>query len=371
MTANTRPRTVSGTTAPTFWQSATLVAEREIITKLRSKAFLFSALFLLVLIIGSIVIGQLVAQNAGDPKVATVSGTASIVAGVDGLDVTSAGSAEEAEELVRNGDVEAAILPTEDELGYRLVALESAPSGLVQLLSVRPEVELLDPADQSDMLIYFVALGFGLVFFSSAITFGATISQSVVEEKQTRVVEILMSAIPARALLAGKVIGNSALALGQIVLTAIAATLALALTGQQNLVGSLGPSVLWFIGFFGIGFLLLAALFAASSALVSRQEDVGSVTTPVTMLVMIPYFLVIFFNDNDLVLTIMSYVPFSAPVGMPMRIFLGEAQWWEPILSLAIIVVTTAAVVIAGARIYENSLLRTGPRVKLSEALKG
>jgi ABC-2 type transport system permease protein len=221
------------------------------------------------------------------------------------------------------------------------------------------------------MLIYFVALGFGLVFFSSALTFGMTISQSVVEEKQTRVVEILMSAIPARALLAGKVIGNSVLALGQIVLTAIAATLALALTGQQNLVGSLGPSVLWFIGFFAIGFLLLAALFAASSALVSRQEDVGSVTTPVTMLVMIPYFLVIFFNDNDLVLTIMSYVPFSAPVGMPMRIFLGNAQWWEPLLSLAIIVVTTALVVAAGARIYENSLLRTGSRVKLGEALRG
>jgi ABC-2 type transport system permease protein len=364
-------RTLSRTTPPTFWQSSGLVAHREILAKLRSKAFLFSALFLLVLIIGSIVIGNLVEQNAEDPKIATLSGTASVVAGVDGLDLTTAESAEEAEELVRNGDVEAAILPADDPLGYRLVALESEPSDLVQLLSVRPQVELLDPADQSDMLVYFVALAFGLVFFSSALTFGMTISQSVVEEKQTRVVEILMSAIPARALLAGKVIGNSVLALGQIVLTAIAATLALALTGQQNVVGALGPSVLWFIGFFGIGFLLLAALFAASSALVSRQEDVGSVTTPVTMLVMIPYFLVIFFNDNDLVLTIMSYVPFSAPVGMPMRIFLGEAQWWEPILSLALIVVTTAAVVAAGARIYENSLLRTGPRVKLREALKG
>jgi ABC-2 type transport system permease protein len=371
VTASTAIRTLSSTPAPTFWQSATLVAEREIITKLRSKAFLFSALFLLVLIIGSIVIGNLVAQNAEDPKVATVSGTAAVLAGVDGLDITTAGSAEEAEELVRNGDVEAAILPADDELGYRLVALESEPGDLIQLLSVRPQVDLLDPADQSEMLIYFVALGFGLVFFSSALTFGMTISQSVVEEKQTRVVEILMSAIPARALLAGKVIGNSVLALGQIVLTAIAATLALALTGQQNLVGSLGPSVLWFIGFFAIGFLLLAALFAASSALVSRQEDVGSVTTPVTMLVMIPYFLVIFFNDNDLVLTIMSYVPFSAPVGMPMRIFLGNAQWWEPLLSLAIIVVTTALVVAAGARIYENSLLRTGSRVKLGEALRG
>jgi ABC-2 type transport system permease protein len=65
----------------------------------------------------------------------------------------------------------------------------------------------------------------------------------------------------------------------------------------------------------------------------------------------------------------MSYVPFSAPVGMPMRIFLGEAAWWEPLLSLAILLVTTAAVIVIGSRIYSNALLRTGARVKLSEAL--
>ena len=95
--------------------------------------------------------------------------------------------------------------------------------------------------------------------------------------------------------------------------------------------------------FFLFGFMLLAALFAAAAAMVSRQEDIGSTTTPLTMLIMAPYFLVIFFNDNPTVLAIMSYVPFSAPVGMPMRLFLGEAQWWEPILSLAILIATCIA----------------------------
>ena len=116
---------------------------------------------------------------------------------------------------------------------------------------------------------------------------------------------------------------------------------------------------------------MLAALFAATAAMVSRPEDVGAVTTPVTMLVMIPYFLVIFFNDNPTVLAIMSYVPFSAPVGMPMRIFLGEAQWWEPFLSLAILIATTAVALSIGERIYSNSLLKMGARVKLAEALRG
>ncbi len=95
----------------------------------------------------------------------------------------------------------------------------------------------------------------------------------------------------------------------------------------------------------------------------------ASVTTPVTMLVMAPYLLVIVFNDNPIVLGIMSYVPFSAPVGMPMRIFLGTAEWWEPVLSLLILLVATAFVIVIGSRIYENSLLRTGGRVKLREAL--
>jgi ABC-2 type transport system permease protein len=205
----------------------------------------------------------------------------------------------------------------------------------------------------------------------SAITFGSTIAQSVVEEKQTRVVELLMSAIPVRALLAGKVIGNSIMAFAQIIVIAVLATVGLLVTGQQLLVTQLGPSVIWFVVFFAVGFVLLAALFAASAALVSRQEDVGSVTSPVTMLVMIPYFLVIFFNNNDLVLTIMSYVPFSAPVGMPMRIFTGDAMWWEPLVSLAIMLATAVLVVAFGSRVYSNSLLRMGSRVKLAEALRG
>ncbi len=128
-------------------------------------------------------------------------------------------------------------------------------------------------------------------------------------------------------------------------------------------------AIIWFVVFFTFGFVLIAALYAATASMVSRQEDVGSVTAPVMVLVMIPYFLVILFNDNALVLAIMSYVPFSAPVGMPMRMFLGTAEWWEPLLSLAILLVTTWGVVVLGSRIYSNSLLRMGGRVKIKEAL--
>ena len=262
-------------------------------------------------------------------------------------------------------------MPSDDALGYSVVGLEDTPTDVVSALSVTPSVELLDPGALSAGLVSAIGIMFGVVFFASAVTFGSSIAQSVVEEKSTRVVEILMAAIPARALLAGKVLGNSIMAFAQIVAIAIAGVVALAVTGQDNLFTLLGPSVLWFVGFFAVGFVLIASLFAASAVLVSRQEDVGSVTMPVTMLVMIPYILIVVAADDPTIVGIMSYVPFSAPIGMPMRIFLGTAEWWEPILSLLVVAASVVVVVAVGARIYENALLRTGGRVKLAEALRG
>jgi ABC-2 type transport system permease protein len=204
----------------------------------------------------------------------------------------------------------------------------------------------------------------------SAMSFGMPVATSVVEEKQTRVIEILITSIPARALLAGKVLGNTLLALAQIVLIVAAVAVSLVLTDQTEILAGLGTPLLWFALFFVTGFLLIATLFAATGAMVSRQEDISQSIAPIMYIVMIPYFLVIFFNDNPLVMTIMSYVPFSSPVSMPIRLFFGEAGWWEPILSIAISFVAFAAVIGIAAKIYENSLLRMGSKVKWREALK-
>ena len=87
-------------------------------------------------------------------------------------------------------------------------------------LAQLPPVEMLNPDPTDEALRYLVAIGFGVVFLLAASLFGGTIAQSVVEEKQTRVVELLISAIPMRALLAGKVIGNTVLAMAQILVLA-------------------------------------------------------------------------------------------------------------------------------------------------------
>lgn len=372
----TRTSPAAARRAPGELHSIWLVAEREIGSKLRSKAFVISTAILIVAALASVLWGGFTASNAsasGIP-VAVTSQTQSAVSGLDGLEVTVADSDDAARALVTEGTVDAALVSgsSESAFDFTVVVKDSVPSTLLQMLSDTPPVDRLEPgSNAADVLRYFIALAFGIVFLIAATTFGGTIAQSVVEEKQTRVVEILISAIPVRALLAGKVLGNTILAMAQIVLLAAVAVVGLAVTGQAGVLDALGAPIAWFAIFFLFGFVLLAALFAAAAAMVSRQEDIGATTTPITMLIMAPYFLVIFFNDNPVVLTIMSYVPFSAPVGMPLRMYLGDAQWWEPVLSLLVLLASCVLAIGVAARIYRNSLLRMGARVKLGEALRG
>ncbi|MGN8025458.1 ABC transporter permease [Microbacterium sp. 22242] len=350
-----------------------LVAEREIGSKLRSKAFLVSTGILLLIALVGVLVGGFMSKHASETKIAVTAETAQAVHGIPGFAVTEAADRTAAEKLVRDGTVEAALVPApaDTAFGYTVVALHSAPSGLQSMLAKTPKVTILEPDATNPLLRYLVAIGFGVVFLMAASTFGATMAQSVVEEKQTGVVELLLAAIPARVLLAGKVIGNTVLAMAQILLLAAIAVVGLIVTGQNAVLEGLGSPLVWFAVFFLFGFVLLASLFAAAAAMVSRQEDIGSTTMPITMLVMAPYILVIVFNDNPLAMTILSYVPFSAPVAMPVRLFVGAAQWWEPLLSLVILLVSCVAAILVASKIYENSLLRMGARVKLREALRG
>ena len=357
-------------------RGAWIVAEREITTKLRSKAFLTSTAILLLLVLGSVLFSGFMANSGGfggDTRVAVVGAAEEAVTPLagNGYELVEVADRTAAEAAVLEGEVDAAVVSGGDTpVGLTVLAADSVPMSLVQALSATPDVELLDPTTDNPFLAYLIAIGFGVVFMMSAMTFGMTIAQSVVEEKQTRIVEILLATVSARTMLAGKILGNSILAIGQVIAIAALASVGLLATGQDLLLGELGGSLIWFGVLFAFGFVLLAAMYAALAALVSRQEDMATVVSPVLWLVMLPYIAIIIFNSNPQALAIMSYIPFSAPVAMPMRLYLGIAQWWEPILTTGILALSIAAVLWLGARIYSNSILRTGARVKLSEALK-
>ena len=358
-----------------FWSAVGTVAAREMGVKATSKPFIITTLILLAAALAAtLLVPRLGDLFAGDAtSVAVVDQTAPSVQalGEDYAPQTVA-SADAAREAVLSGAADAAVVPDSGSpAGVSVLAMTDAPSGLVQALSTSPGVELLDPAAPNPALRYLMAFGFGLVFFVAAVTFGQQIAVSVIEEKQSRVVEILLAAVPARAMMAGKVLGNAAMAILQVALLAGALLLGMQINGNVLPLDGMGVPILWFVMLFSIGFVMIAALYAAAASMVSRQEDIGSTSMPVMMLIMLPYFGVIFFNDNPEALRIMSWIPFSAPVAVPLRIFLDQGEWWEHIGSLVLLIVTTALAIWLAAVIYERSILRTGKALKWREALRG
>ncbi|WP_405219082.1 ABC transporter permease [Agrococcus sp. Ld7] len=354
-----------------FWQATGIVAQREILTKVRTKSYLISTAILLALVFAGVILSSVGPELFDeDTRVATTGELASTIQSLDGVAVETLSDADAVRQAVLDGDVEAGVVPGEGPSGLLVIGDREAPSSLLQLLSVAPDLELLDPNAPDPMLTYLIGLAFGIVFLMSATTFGQTIAQSVVEEKQSRIVEIMLATVSARAILAGKVLGNSVLAFAQIVLIAAFVLLGGAVTGSQLLLDGLGMPIVWFVALFTVGFVMLAALYSAAAALVSRSEDIATATSPLLLFVMIPYFLVVIFNNNPVALQIMSYVPFSAPVAVPMRVYLGTMEWWEPYLSLAILVVFTVLVIGFAAKVYERSLLKTGAMVRWKDALK-
>ncbi|MCG7425501.1 MULTISPECIES: ABC transporter permease [Kocuria] len=358
-----------------FWSAVGTVAAREMGVKATSKPFIITTLILLAAALAAtLLVPRLGDLFAGDAtSVAVVDQTAPSVQalGEDYAPQTVA-SADAAREAVLSGAADAAVVPDSGSpAGVSVLAMTDAPSGLVQALSTSPGVELLDPAAPNPALRYLMAFGFGLVFFMAAVTFGQQIAVSVIEEKQSRVVEILLAAVPARAMMAGKVLGNAAMAILQVALLAGALLLGMQINGNVLPLDGMGVPILWFVMLFSIGFVMIAALYAAAASMVSRQEDIGSTSMPVMMLIMLPYFGVIFFNDNPEALRIMSWIPFSAPVAVPLRIFLDQGEWWEHIGSLVLLIVTTALAIWLAAVIYERSILRTGKALKWREALRG
>lgn len=357
-----------------FWSAVGTVAAREMGVKATSKPFIITTLILLAAALAAtLLVPRLGDLFAGDAtSVAVVDQTAPSVQalGEDYAPQTVA-SADAAREAVLSGAADAAVVPDPGSpAGVSVLAMTDAPSGLVQALSTSPGVELLDPAAPNPALRYLMAFGFGLVFFMAAVTFGQQIAVSVIEEKQSRVVEILLAAVPARAMMAGKVLGNAAMAILQVALLAGALLLGMQINGNVLPLDGMGVPILWFVMLFSIGFVMIAALYAAAASMVSRQEDIGSTSMPVMMLIMLPYFGVIFFNDNPEALRIMSWIPFSAPVAVPLRIFLDQGEWWEHIGSLVLLIVTTALAIWLAAVIYERSILRTGKALKWREALR-
>lgn len=361
------------TPSPTFWATVGIVAKREIVQRFLSRSFIVSTVVSLVLLLLAIVglprLSEL--MSGGDTTVAATAEVAAKHQDLPSVVFKEVADEAAAREAVKSEVVDAAIVAdAASPTGFKVLGFRNTPGSLVNALSVTPEVEILDPNAPNPMIAYFIAIGFGVLWMMSGITFGMSIGNSVVEEKQTRIVEILLASVSSRALLTGKIVGNSAAAMAQILLIVAVVLGGTAINGSALPVADLTAPLAWFVVLFLIGFVMVAALYAAAAALVSRTEDLANVQQPIMWMIMIPYFLVVFLSDNPLALAIMSYVPFSAPVSVPMRLFLGQTAMWEPVVSALLLAITTALIIVVAAKIYDNGLLRTGKPLKWKEALK-
>jgi ABC-2 type transport system permease protein len=381
-------------------RAAVAVARREFGERVRTRAFQISIVVTL-LIVGAVAVlaGVLGDDGATEYKVGAQGAEATAIAGAarsaaPGFDarveVRRFRGAAEARAAVRDDSVDAAIS------GGVIVTRDQPPGELEQLLQaaarqVRAGEALrsegvtgaearraLDPpplrtralegeGDSGDEGVAFTA---SLLLYLQLIVYGLAVASGVVEEKSSRVVEVLLATIPPRSLLAGKIIGIGLLGLLQLLLTAVVGLGLASASGAIELsaddAGVLAVVLVWFL----LGYLLWACLYAMAGAIVSRQEDLQSSTTVLT-LVLVASYLVAFpaLDDPESSLAVISSLfPLSSPIIMPVRVAVDAATTVEIIASLGLLVVGIALLVPLGARIYENAVLRMGKPLKLREA---
>jgi ABC-2 type transport system permease protein len=210
------------------------------------------------------------------------------------------------------------------------------------------------------------------VLYSLLILFGQFVAQGVVEEKASRVVELLLATMKPWQLLAGKILGLGLLGLAQIVVIAVvgvAGALSFDLVDiPGELIGTAVSVVAWFV----LGYAFYAAIFAVGASLVSRQEDLGSVLMPTTLVLVLAFVVGIqaSANPDGTLAVVTSYLPGLSQMVMPVRQAAGNVALWEIVLAVLLMLAAIALVVRLGGRVYAGALLRTSGRTKLREAFK-
>ena len=381
-------------------QTVMLVARREFVTQVRSRSFVIGLVITLVLFAG---IGLLTAFIAGQASNNSLGLTPETQALRPALEAVAQQQGQTLEvRAVSDGDGRAAVdgdeldaLLTGSAGDYQLLGRDAVDSGLEALVTAAVQqqalvtagvdlaritqqsqvaVDTLQPVDPNAGEQLGIAIVGTILLFVSLSGYGALVATGVVEEKQSRVVELLLATIKPWQLLAGKVLGLGAVGLLQLVILGGIGVVTASLTGVLTVPGAaagmFGMVVLWYL----IGFFLFAALYAAVGSTVSRQEELNTVVTPLVFVLLIPFILVLNLLPGDPrnpLAAVLSFIPFFSQTVMPARYALGVAPLWEVGVSAAIALVAIVVVVRVAARVYENSILRTGSRVSLREALRG
>ncbi|GAC68270.1 ABC transporter permease [Gordonia soli] len=385
------------------FRSIWLIAEREIVTRARTKSFVIStALLMVVIVVGAIVLAAFTGRDDAK-KIGVVGADASLSQTISAvgsatdtkLDVVTLDSTDQARSQVTAGDLEAALVPDATATSQILISksgvdptidgiLRGAVDQVVttQALAARGvdqstlprasiTVEQTQPDNPDEGQRIVIALVGTILLITAIMMGGSMVAVGVVEEKTSRVVEILLATIKPLHLLWGKIIGIGAIALAQVLVLGGTALIAGKATGLLTIPGAALGMFAAVIAWFVLGFLFFATLYAATGALVSRQEELSASSAPLTILAMAVMYSGIFgiqALDSTIVTTLSWIPPFSAAL-MPIRIATGDASALQIIVTFALMILACAIATWTAARIYQRTILRTGSRVKWSEAL--
>lgn len=384
-----------------------LVARREFVQRVRTRAFIIGTVLVLVAIAGYVFFIRFIADSSSTttvaltPEVAAVGST--LVSSADSIgrtiELRPVDDAAAGEQLVRDDDADA--LLTSDGTRVRLVGKDDMSDTLQSLVDTVLRAQALDqqlrlagadPADveaavtaaQADVVTLEprdpqrgqrLALGVAIavLLYGSLVFVGQAVAQGVVEEKSSRVVELLLSTVRPWQLLLGKVLGLGAVGLLQMLIIAgvgLSVSIGFGVLDIGGVaIGTLAVGLFWYL----IGIMLYATVYAAAGSLVSRQEEVNAVVTPLTMTIVIAFVVsinLLLADPEGRAITVLSLLPPFAPILMPARIAMGTAPLWEIGLAVALAAVAIVGLTWLAGRIYSTAVLRTGARIPLREVLR-
>ena len=233
---------------------------------------------------------------------------------------------------------------------------------------------------------FFVAYLMAILLFMAILLYGVNVMSSVLEEKTTRIVEVVVSSVRPFQLMLGKIFGAGSVSFFQFVIWGVSARVLLLLRGpiaralgadpaavQTMVLPHIPASTLAvFIAFFLGGFLLYSAMFAAVGAMSSNEQEARQAQQPVTYLLMISYLSILgLTNDpNSTFARTLSLVPFTTPIATPVRWTAGSMPTWELAMSLVILAIAIVGVTWVASRIYRVGILMTGKRPNLKELVR-
>ena len=381
-----------------------LVARRELAMRARSTAFRVSTIILLAATVAGIAISAALIGRTQHFTVAVagqappaVAAAVRADANAAGLQVTAVTAADRsaAVRAVQQGKAAAAVA-ADGEIIWKArpnSVLNPVLNAAVQQaiiiqraaalgLSVDATARLLAPVqvtvtqlqNQSQRtareIIAYISIA---LLYIAIVWYGSFVLTGVVEEKSSRVVEVLLSRLPPSSLLGGKIAGIGLAGLAQFLAVAAAAVATLLITRPSGLppgtYTAIPALVLWFV----LGFAFYSMLLGSLGALASRTEDAQAAAAPVTAFLVGIYVLgmIAMGNPGAGWVTILSMLPPTAPVFMPLRTALVSVPAWQVVVAVAIMLAGIYAMYRGGARLYRNAVLHTGARLALSDAWRG